>query len=205
MDGREECCERHWRWLLAVALLAGGAGIGFGGALAALLADRGVSALLWVSVLGRLVATAGIVFAWSSLEVRPATVRVLLTRLDRLASAYRTQRVRGSRPLSRSKWGRSATGFYRLRSRVARLRSPSKNRGGRRRRRARGIHPPGPSGRALADRLRGALETSEGRWRKRPGSGVRSRLRSPLRARSDGGWVRERVGTLLSRASIGRV
>ena len=205
MDGREECCERHWRWLLAVALLAGGAGIGFGGALAALLADRGVSALLWVSVLGRLVATAGIVFAWSSLEVRPATVRVLVARLDRLASAYRTQRVKGDGLLSRSERGRSATGFYRLRFRIVRLRSPSKNRGGRRRRRARGTHPPGPSGRALADRLRGALETSEGRWRKRPGAGVRSRLRSPLRARSDGGWVRERVGTLLSRASIGEV
>jgi len=203
VNDRDRCCERHRRWLLAVALLAGGAGIGLGSVLAALLADRGLSALVWVSAFGRLVATTGIVFAWSSLEAQPLTVRVLRTRLDRLASAYRRRRTRGDGPLSRPKRARSAVRVFRYRSLAAELRSRSKGRGRRRRRKGDSL---GSRRRRHAARLRHAIARTVGRRsRIRPESRFRS-VRNRFRFRSGGrSSVRERVGTLLSQASIGRV
>jgi len=130
------CCARHRRWLLAVALLAGGTGIGLGGVLGALLAGMGISPLVWVSLAGRLVATGGIVFAWSRLETRPMAVRLFRAHVERLVNARGT----GSRGLGRTERTPLASLRDRFHSRLDRLRlhwrrsgRPGHRRGGRNR------------------------------------------------------------------------
>ena len=120
MKGHERCRARHRRWLLAAALLAGGTGIALGSVLAALLAGTGISPLVWVSAVGRLVATIGIVFAWSSLDTRPTVVRLLRARAERLLTARRTTRFE---PPSRTGRSPAAPLRDRVRSLVAPVRS----------------------------------------------------------------------------------
>jgi hypothetical protein len=119
----ERCCACHRRWLLAVALLAGGAGIGLGGALAALAAGASISPLVWVSLAGRLVATAGIVFAWLTLDTRPMIVRLARARIERLASARGRRRAGSLGERERASVAVAALARRRVRFLVGRLRS----------------------------------------------------------------------------------
>jgi hypothetical protein len=90
--------EHRRRWLLAVALLAGGTGICLGSVLATVFAGTAISPLVWVSVLGRLVATAGAILAWSNRETLPMVLGRLESRVRPLVSGWdgvhRLNRVR---------------------------------------------------------------------------------------------------------------
>ena len=194
MKNRGRCCERDRRWLLAVALLAGGTGIGLGSVLAALLAGTGVSPLMWVSLAGRLVATIGIVFAWSSLEARPLAIRLFRTHAERLVNARRT------RPRGLGRTERLSSPLHRrVRSLLDRLRSHWQRRGrsgsGHRR-----------TGRRRARRRPNRRVQSRSGWLFRRRSRSRSRLSSPSPLSPPSANARsvlpERVGTLLSRAPV---
>jgi hypothetical protein len=106
-----------------VALLAGGAGIGLGGALAALAAGASISPLVWVSLAGRLVATAGIVVAWRTLDTRPMIVRLARARIERLASARGRRRAGSLGERERASVAVAALARRRVRFLVGRLRS----------------------------------------------------------------------------------
>lgn len=226
------CCARHRRWLLAVALLAGGTGIGLGGVLGALLAGMGVSPLVWVSLAGRLVATGGIVFAWSRLETRPMAVRLFRAHVERLANARGT----GSRGLGRTERTPLASLRDRIRSRLDRLRlhwRRSGRPGHRRRSRNRTAGPcprtshgwlPArldslgrivrPGAALVPDRNRRVQDRSASRARSQPRFRRRGRSRSRSRSRRSSpplpspspsntrSILPERVGTLLSRAPV---
>lgn len=211
VNDHDRCCERHRRWLLAVALLAGGAGIGLGSAIAALLAGTDLSPLVWVSLLGRLVATVGVVFAWSSLEARPMAVEALRARLDGVVdTGALREHPRRSDPTKR---GRSV----RRRRRTGRAFSPIRRKrwGGRTPQWQGPLDSPVRSLRrsiarlatTLAGRVRrlrgwfGARSTnrSRRRARRRPKPGPRSKP-EPRSGRQSS--FSERVGTLLARAPI---
>ena len=221
MTDRGEHGERHRHWLLAVALLAGGTGIGLGSVAAALLFGTGLSPLVWVTAVGRLITTAGIVLAWSSLEARPMAIRLFRRQVNRLADAdvlrrvgfgHRTERAgRTERTERTGGVKRKRRQRTRHRSRPVVRPSVQHRRTSRRRPgtrssvsgRVRALMKT-PVGRALSSGARGTCRLFRGRLRfpfeprSRPRSQVRSRVRSQ--------WspVFERVGTFLSRALVRR-
>jgi hypothetical protein len=171
---RVGCCERHRRWLLAVALLAGGTGIALGSAIAALSAGTDIPPLVWVSLLGRIVTTAGIVFAWSSLEARPLAIRVLRERFGRSTGAHRAPR---DGTLNRAERTRSGRARRYARSLGSRLRRRVRRLG---RRRGKETSPQPHRVRAVVDRPTGWLSRTE----RRPRGRLESELESGSRGRS---------------------